>query len=364
MPQAGPHGFYGEFVDLKHFFSGKTVLITGHNGFKGSWLTKVLNNFGSNVIGYSLSPPTDPNLYSLLDLESQIVSINADVRDLSALKKTVVDYRPQVVIHMAAQPLVSVGYSNPVMTYETNVMGTVNILESIRALEEVSFLNVTTDKVYQNNEWNWGYRENDRLNGYDPYSNSKSCSELITSSYSKSFAGASTSISTARAGNVIGGGDFTKPRLIPDCVRAAQSGSTMILRNPFSTRPYQHVLESIFAYLTIAAFQAIDSKYSGSYNVGPSDEGNKTNEYMVKLFSKYWGSDFNYSIFHNDEEPHEANNLKLDCSLMRSVFGWKPVWSVEEAVQKTVELTKTFDLDLQNECIEHQISEYYSVFKI
>ncbi len=341
------------------FYKGKKVFVTGHTGFKGSWLCKVLELLGSKVIGYSLSPPTNPNLYNLCNADKFVTSYNADIRDLKFLRETIIKSAPDIIIHMAAQPLVSVGYSDPILTYSSNVMGTVNILESIRECPSIkSFLNVTTDKVYHNNEWEWGYRENEYLNGYDPYSNSKSCSELVTSCYFNSFLKGKIAVSTTRAGNVIGGGDFTKPRIIPDCVRAAIDHNTMILRNPYSIRPYQHVLEPIFAYLMIAAKQYENPSMSGSYNIGPSDEGCVNNETLVKLFSHYWGPDFEYEIHHNPNEPHEANYLKLDCSKARHIFNWKSQWTISEAVSKTVEWTKAYLNNNQNKCMELQIKDY------
>ena len=282
---------------LSDFFKGKTVLITGHTGFKGAWICNVLKHLGAKVIGYSLESPTNPNLFEISGISDRIISIIGDIRDYDCLKSVVSENKPDIVIHMAAQPLVSVGYSDPRLTYESNVMGTVNILEAVRGVSSVkSVLNVTTDKVYLNNEWEWGYRETDVLNGFDPYSNSKSCSELVTSSYRNSFLKSGIAVSTARAGNVIGGGDFTDPRIIPDCVRAAFDGTPLILRNPYSTRPYQHVLEPVCAYLMIAERQYLNPTLAGSYNVGPSDESCVNNETLVKLFGRYWGDGFDYEI--------------------------------------------------------------------
>ncbi len=328
-------------------------------------MCNVLKQMGSEIIGYSLDPPTDPNLYSISGIDSDITSIIGDVRDYEHLLNTVQEYSPDIIIHMAAQPLVDVGYSDPRMTYESNVMGTVNILESIRHTDSVkSFLNVTTDKAYCNNEWPWGYRETDELNGYDPYSNSKSCSELVTSSYKKSFFDGTLAVSTARAGNVIGGGDFTDPRLIPDCVRAALEKKPLILRNPKSTRPYQHVLEPICAYLMIAKEQYEDISKASSYNIGPRDDSCVDNETLVGLFKRFWGDDFEYEIHINPDAPHEANFLKLDCSKIQSVFGWGPIWNVSEAVEKTVEWTKAYQKGNQNEVMATQINYYLSQLKI
>lgn len=258
-------------MDKLDFYNGKTVLVTGHTGFKGSWMCKVLAMHGANVVGYSLKPPTKPSLFEAASIESEIVSIIGDIRDLKKMNETMQKYRPEIVIHMAAQPIVRESYADPVYTYETNVMGTVNICEAVRLCDSVkSFVNVTTDKVYKNNEWEWGYCETDALDGYDPYSNSKSCSELVTSSYIKSFLKSNgVAVSTCRAGNVIGGGDFAKDRIIPDCVRAMETGEKIIVRNPYSTRPYQHVLEPVVTYLTLAAMQYETPSLAGNYNVGP-----------------------------------------------------------------------------------------------
>lgn len=351
-------------MDPKQFYRGKKVFITGHSGFKGTWLSKVLQLLGSEVTGFSLDPPTTPNLFSITNVQSGMTSITGDIRDIVSLKNAVDRCQPDIIIHMAAQPLVSVGYSDPVLTYSSNVMGTVNIMEVSRLCKSVkSVLNVTTDKVYRNNEWIWGYREDEYLDGFDPYSNSKSCSELVTSSYRNSFFKNVLPVSTARAGNVIGGGDFTDPRIIPDCVRAAIHDKVMILRNPTSTRPYQHVLEPIFAYLMIAAKQYADISLAGSYNIGPSDEGCVDNETLVQLFGKYWGEGFKYDIRHNPDEPHEANFLKLDCSKVKTIFKWIPKWTVADAVEKTVEWTKAYIGGKPNECMELQIEEYLSNLK-
>lgn len=323
------------------FYKGKRILITGHTGFKGSWMCKVLLMLGANVTGYALDSHTNPSLFKMLGLENQMNSIIGDIRDLQHLQETFDLVKPQIVIHMAAQPLVRESYKNPVETYATNVMGTVNILECVRKSKSVrSFLNVTTDKVYLNKEWEWGYRENEELNGYDPYSNSKSCSELVTSSYKNSFfADEKVAISTARAGNVIGGGDFAEDRIIPDCVRAVMSGDEIIVRNPYSVRPYQHVLEPVMAYLMIAIKQYMDNSYAGNYNVGPDDSDCWTTGELVTTFCNMWksisGKEVTW-INKHDEGPHEANFLKLDCSKIKNTFGWRPVWNIEKAMQELV----------------------------
>lgn len=328
-----------------NFYKGKKVFITGHTGFKGSWLTLMLMKAGAEVTGYSLEPPTEPSLYKLLSLEDKMESVIGDVRDYVHLKRVFDQASPEIVFHLAAQPIVRESYKNPSETYEINVMGTVNILECIRKSNCVrSFLNVTTDKVYKNKEWEWGYRENDELDGFDPYSNSKSCSELVTHSYRSSFFQDAADddrvmISTARAGNVIGGGDFAKDRIIPDCVRAAVQGEDIVVRNPNSIRPYQHVLDPIYAYIMIAAGQWEDHSLQGEYNVGPDSLGCVTTGRLVDMFTKLWGDDLRW-IDRSDGGPHEANYLKLDCSRLKNKFNWSPVWDVEQALKATVEWTK------------------------
>ncbi|WP_418293244.1 CDP-glucose 4,6-dehydratase [Megasphaera sp.] len=325
------------------FYKNKRVFITGHTGFKGTWLCKILVQAGAIVTGYSLEAPTQPNLFEVSDVEKQITSIIGDIRDFNHLKKAFDQAKPEIVLHLAAQPLVRDSYEKPAYTYETNVMGTVNILECIRQNNCVkSFLNVTTDKVYHNNEWVWGYRENEPLDGFDPYSNSKSCSELVTHSYKNSFfADGKVAISTARAGNVIGGGDFSANRIIPDCVRAAERKEVMIVRNPHSTRPYQHVLEPLFAYLMIAQKQYEDGNFAGWYNVGPDDCDCLTTGELVTLFCDTWGNGLKW-IDKYDGGPHEANFLKLDCSKIKQTFGWKASWHIDEAIQRVVDWTQVY----------------------
>lgn len=346
------------------FYKGKKVFITGHTGFKGSWLCKMLVNAGAEVTGYSLPAPTEPSLFEIAQIEQDIHSVIGDIRDYKSLKAAFDEAQPEIVLHLAAQPIVRDSYKNPVYTYETNVMGTVNILECVRNTTCVkSFLNVTTDKVYLNKEWAWGYRENEELDGFDPYSNSKSCSELVTHSYKNSFftdkdGKAMIPISTARAGNVIGGGDFANDRIIPDCVRAAIKKKDIVVRNPFSTRPYQHVLEPLYAYLMIAAKQYEDSSFAGWYNVGPDDADCFRTGALVDLFVKTWGEDMQW-INRYDGGPHEANFLKLDCSKLKATFNWKPRWDLETAIEKTVEWSKCwiFSGDIR-ECMDKQIEEF------
>lgn len=328
------------------FYKNKKVLVTGHTGFKGSWLCRILAQAGAQVTGYSLESPTQPNLFSMAGLEDRMNSIIGDIRDFEHLKEVFETCQPELVLHLAAQPIVRDSYKAPRYTYETNVMGTVNILECVRMFPCVrSFLNVTTDKVYYNREWCWGYREDEPLDGFDPYSNSKSCSELVTHSYKNSFFSDTdrmVAISTARAGNVIGGGDFANDRIIPDSVRAMKAGESIKVRNPYSTRPYQHVLEPLMAYLMIAAKQYEDISYADYYNVGPDECDCVTTGQLVDLFCECWGEG---AVWENQAEagaPHEANFLKLDCSKLKSVFGWTPTWHVDKCMEMTVEFSKTW----------------------
>lgn len=345
------------------FFKGKKVFITGHTGFKGSWLSRILILAGAEVTGYALEAPTQPDLFSVLELDKEMKSIIGDVRDREKIIGAVKEANPEIVLHLAAQPIVRESYKDPASTYETNVMGTVNILEAVRQTDSVrSFLNVTTDKVYKNNEWEWGYRETDELDGFDPYSNSKSCSELVTHSYKSSFLDErGIAVSTARAGNVIGGGDFAVDRIIPDCVRAVSKGNKIAVRNPHSTRPYQHVLEPLGAYLMIAKAQYENSEYAGAYNVGPEDRDCITTGTLADLFCGAWGEGASWENLYVGG-PHEANFLKLDCSKIRTVFHWKPRWNVKEAVEHTV---KWYQAYLHGEDMkvftDGQIQEFFKI---
>lgn len=330
-------------MSVLDFYRGKRVFVTGHTGFKGAWLCRILKNAGAIVTGYATEPPTDPSVFALAGIERDVHSVIGDIRDFDRLYAVFKEAAPEIVLHLAAQPIVRESYRAPAYTYETNVMGTVHILECVRLTDTVrSFLNVTTDKVYENREWEWGYRENEPLDGFDPYSNSKSCSELVTHSYKNSFfADGRVAISTARAGNVIGGGDFAADRIVPDCVRAALAGREIVVRNPYSTRPYQHVLEPLFAYLMIAAKQYEDGKYAGYYNVGPDDRDCFTTGALVELFVRTWGGGPTW-VNRCDHGPHEANFLKLDCSKLKTVFGWRPTWDLADAIARVVEWTKVF----------------------
>ena len=354
----------GIFGEKLKFYKNKKVLITGHTGFKGSWLSSILNKFGANVFGYSLAPNTKPNLFDIINIEKEISSFIGDIRNFNNLKNIVKDIDPEIVIHMAAQPLVIESYNNPRYTFETNVMGTVNIMECLKGSNVKSFLNVTTDKVYENKEWLWSYRENENLCGQDPYSNSKSCSELVTFSYKNSFFDEKDgiSISTARSGNVIGGGDFSKDRIIPDCVKFAENNDIINVRNPNSIRPYQHVLDCLSGYLTLIEKQYNDTSFSGSYNFGPNDDDVIATGDLVSLFCDRWGDNQSWTTEKNDlmDDFHEANYLKLDCSKAKSILGWYPKWDIEIAIEKVVEWSKLYmnNGDIIS-CINSQIDEYF-----
>lgn len=348
-------------LDLS-FYKNKRVLITGHTGFKGTWLSKILINAGAIVCGYSLEAPTNPNLFSLSKIKSQMTSVIGDIRDYDILKKVFDEFKPEIVMHLAAQPIVRDSYKDPKYTYETNVIGTVNVLECVRLTDSVkSFLNVTTDKVYLNDDIpNHPFKEDEMLDGYDPYSNSKSCSELVTHSYKKSFfKDRGCSISTARAGNVIGGGDFANDRIIPDCIRAIESNKDIIVRNPFSTRPYQHVLEPLYIYLEICEKQYNNKKYEGYYNVGPDDcDCVTTGDLVTKLCNK-WGNNLTW-VNKYDGGPHEAAFLKLDNSKIKETFNWHPRWHIDETIEKIVEFTKVYLSD--KESISNEMDKEIEVF--
>ena len=336
-----------KFTELQTFYTGKRVFLTGHTGFKGSWLCLMLKELGAEVYGYSVAPNTEPDLFTILGLENRIHSTIGDIRNLESLEKAYTEANPDIVLHLAAQPIVRDSYKDPRYTYETNVMGTVNILECLRKHPgAISFLNVTTDKVYENNDLeNHGFTEDEKLDGYDPYSNSKSCSELVTHSYKKSFFSdnAAPAISTARAGNVIGGGDFANDRIIPDCVRATIKNRPIIVRNPYSTRPYQHVLEPLYVYLMIAMRQSGEKSLSGYYNIGPRDEDCINTGDLADYFVKYWGNNATWENHAEANAPHEASFLKLDCTKARTTFGWEPEWHVEEAIRYTVDWYKAWN---------------------
>lgn len=343
------------------FYRGRRVFVTGHTGFKGAWLCAMLAMAGAEVTGFALSPEEE-SLWTLAHLTERTHSVYGDIRDPEGLYAAVREARPEIIFHLAAQPIVRESYRDPVGTYHTNVMGTVHILECARQTDSVrSILNVTTDKVYENHQWPWGYRETDVLNGYDPYANSKSCSELVTDSYRRSFLrDKGIAVSTARAGNVIGGGDFAADRIIPDCVRAAREGKSISIRNPYSVRPYQHVLEPLAAYLLIARRQYEDAQYAGSYNVGPENRDCLTTGELADLFCRSWGGGICWEHV-GSEGPHEDKVLRLDCSRIRSELGWTPHWQINRAVEETVAWTKAW-LDGEDalSVMERQIEIYFN----
>ena len=351
-------------MDLS-FYKNKRVFLTGHMGFKGTWLSRILILAGAEVTGYSLEPPTNPSLFEQTGTAGQMKSIIGDIRDGKKLKDAMLAAKPEIVLHLAAQPIVRTSYKDPVGTYESNVMGTVNVLEAVRACPSVrSFVNVTTDKVYLNREWAWGYRENEELCGYDPYSNSKSCSELVTYSYRNSFFNqeGAPAISTARSGNVIGGGDYATDRIIPDCIRAVEAGKEIALRNPDSTRPYQHVLECLRGYLTLAKAQYEDKAFVGAYNFGPDDESCVTTGQLATLFCDAWESGIAWKNVSEKSAPHEANFLKLDCSKSKNVLGWRPQWGIKRAIEKIVEWEKAVQAGTPAaEITDKQIKEYFGM---
>lgn len=349
--------------NLKDFYNGKNVLVTGHTGFKGTWLTRTLLLFGTKVTGYALDVPTIPSLFDTTDTSTKMQDIRGDVRDLGHLSSVFGKVQPEIVFHLAAQPIVRQSYKDPVETYSTNVMGSVNVLEAVRQSSSVrSVVNVTTDKVYENREWIWGYREHETLCGYDPYSNSKSCSELVTYSYRNAFFGheESPSVSTARSGNVIGGGDFAKDRIIPDCVRAVMDGQALVVRNPNSIRPYQHVLECLSGYLMLAMLQHSEKRLEGAYNFGPNKDGCASTGILADLFFNAWGSG-SWRI-QGDGGPHEANYLRLDCSKAKHDLGWAPRWGISDAVKHTVSWYKRYQFESDmSDATDEQIAEYFGL---
>lgn len=353
-------------MTLNDFYRNKRVFITGHTGFKGSWLVKILNGFGAKVCGYSLAPDTVPSLYDVIDGNSLCESHIGDIADLDHLKNVFDAFKPEIVFHLAAQPLVLEGYARPVYTYQTNVMGTVNLLECVRLSNSVkSVVNVTTDKVYKNVEKEVGYREDEYLCGFDPYSNSKSCSDILTYSYKKSYLESKgVSVSVMRAGNVIGGGDFSQNRIVPDCVKAVYENKTIVVRNPYSVRPYQHVLEPLFAYLTVGMEQYFDVQKSGSFNVGPDlNDCVRTGE-LVDFFCNAWGNGASYTIKTVENAPHEAGLLMLDNSKIKRYFNIYPVWGVKKALEMTVAWAKSYaNGENISEVMDGQIGEFLRAFK-
>ena len=350
-------------VDLYSFYTNKKVFITGHTGFKGTWLTRILMMFGAEVFGYSLEPPTKPSLFEQTGTGNQVHSVIGDIRDRDRLTAVMQEAQPDIILHLAAQPIVRTSYKDPILTYETNVMGTVNVLEAIRTTKGVkSVVNVTTDKVYLNREREAGYKENEELCGYDPYSNSKSCSELVTYSYRNSFfvGKDAPSISTARSGNVIGGGDYATDRIIPDCIRAVEQRQPIILRNPQSTRPYQHVLECLRGYLILAQKQYLDKTVAGAYNFGPDDESCVKTGDLASLFCTVWGGNAKWTSEQEKNAPHEATFLKLNNIKAKTILEWFPKWDIKTAIAKTAEWEKAILSGVAPQKItDKQIKEYF-----
>jgi CDP-glucose 4,6-dehydratase len=351
------------------FYKGKKVFITGHTGFKGSWLCLLLHELGAEVYGYALNPPTNPSLYEVAKVDELVTSHIADVRDYNTLSGILSAIRPDMVFHLAAQPLVRDSYKNPVDTYAINVMGTVNLLEAVRHIQSIRVVvNVTTDKCYENREWLWGYRENEPMGGYDPYSNSKGCSELVTSSFRNSFFNPAdygqmhqVALASARAGNVIGGGDWAEDRLIPDFIRAIGHGEKVKIRSPHAIRPWQHVLEPLSGYLVLGAkLYAEGASYAEGWNFGPDDSDAKTVEWIAGKICEVWGGNAFYEI-DTHLQPHEATYLKLDCSKAKSRLGWYPKWHIDTAINRIVEWTKAYQrgADMRS-CCNGQIREYFS----
>jgi len=352
--------------NLAGFYRGKRVLVTGHTGFKGAWLSLWLHALGARVTGYALAPPTDPSLYDLCSIDKLVTSVIADIRDSASLARALQSAAPEIIIHMAAQPLVRESYKNPVETYAINVMGTVNLLDAVRACQGVkAVVNVTTDKCYENREWLRGYRENEPLGGYDPYSSSKACSEIVTAAYRTSFFNPEkfdchgVALATARAGNVIGGGDWAVDRLVPDCVRALLKGEKINVRNPSAVRPWQHVLEPLSGYLLLAQRLVEQGpRFASAWNFGPRDDDARPVQWLVDKLCTLWGDVPAFAV-DQGKHPHEAHYLKLDWTKARTELGWQPKWNLEQAIKKTVEWTKAFQghKDVRSVCLR-QIKEY------
>jgi len=356
------------WCSLNDFYKGRKVLITGHTGFKGSWLSLMLNKLGAEVYGYALDPPTKPSLFEEAGIDRMVKTVIGDIRNYDLLKNTLLEFSPEIVIHMAAQPLVRESYRNPRDTYEINLMGTVNLLEAVRHTGSVkAVLNVTTDKCYENREWHWGYRENEPMGGYDPYSNSKGCSELATAAFRSSFFNPEkynehgVAIATARAGNVIGGGDWADDRLIPDFIRSITKGEKVKIRSPYAIRPWQHVLEPLTGYLSLCEKLFTEGPaFAQAWNFGPDDKDAKNVEWITKTICEFWGNDAQFEIDSNPQ-PHEANYLKLDCSKAKAELGWIPKWDIETTLKSIVDWNKSFiKSDDIRTVTENQIDKYFN----
>lgn len=354
-------------MTFNEVYKGRRVLITGNTGFKGSWLTLWLIKLGANVLGYSLEPPTVPSLYETLNLKNEVNQIIGDIRDFDKLLETIKQFKPEIIFHLAAQPLVRRSYKEPRLTYETNVMGTINLFEAIRFCDSVRVVvNITTDKCYENKEWVWGYRETDPMGGHDPYSSSKACSELVTSAYRRSFFEKSgVAVASARAGNVIGGGDWAEDRLIPDIVRSLSIGKEIVIRSPNAIRPWQHVLEPLYGYLLLGMKLFIEGKkYAQAWNFGPDESDTMNVESVVRKSIELWGAG-SYRI-ENSEQLHEANMLRLDVSKAHILLGWKPRTNVKKALEMTINWYKKFysnERELMKNYTENQLLHFTELLK-
>lgn len=353
------------------FWQGKRVLLTGHTGFKGSWLSLWLQSMGAQVVGYALAPPTKPSLFEIAEVGKGMTSIIGDIRDLEHLRAVFAEHSPEIVFHMSAQSLVRYSYIEPVETYSTNVMGTVNLLEAVRGTGSVkAVVNVTSDKCYENREWVWGYRENEAMGGYDPYSSSKGCAELVTAAYRNSYFHSDKykehgmALASGRAGNVIGGGDWAEDRLIPDIMRAITQGRPVNIRNPHAIRPWQHVLEPLSGYLLLAQkLYEEGTAYAEGWNFGPDDEDAKPVQWIVDRLTKAWGENARW-VLDGSSHPHEAHYLKLDCSKVKSCLNWHPRWHLEDALGAIIDWHRAYrDGENMRELTLRQISAYSDSFK-
>ncbi len=367
-----PHGRSGQIMIHKEFWKDKKVFLTGHTGFKGTWLSLWLTELGAKVTGYALAPPTNPNLFDLAKIEELVDSRIGDINDAQKLKNSLLESDAQIVFHMAAQPIVGDSYKDPVGTFQTNVMGTLNVLEAVReAVEKGSpiraVVNITTDKCYENQEWHWGYRENEPLGGSDPYSASKACSEIVTSAMRKSFfennPNTNVGIATARAGNVIGGGDWSPERLIPQCIDALLHKKPLSLRKPKAVRPWQHVLEPLAGYLVLAEKLYEDrDKFSQAWNFGPNYQDCREVGFVVERLVELWGEKINVEV--SSDKPYaESNLLKLDYSKAKALLGWQPVWNLEQSLQHIIDWTLSYkNQENIREVTKRQINEYMAGF--
>jgi CDP-glucose 4,6-dehydratase len=356
---------------FKNCFQNNTVLVTGHTGFKGSWLSIWLRELGAQVVGFSLEPPSDPSNFVATGLKSRIINLHGDIREIGQLTPAFREYQPEFVFHLAAQPLVRLSYDEPKLTFDTNLGGTINVLEAVRSSPSVKVLiNITSDKCYENKEWTWGYRENDPMGGHDPYSASKGCAELAFAAYLRSFftqnvsSGKRIGAASVRAGNVIGGGDWGKDRLLPDCIRALSSGQPIGIRNPRSIRPWQHVLEPLSGYLWLGALLKEDPfRYSGGWNLGPEDDSHITTVGLVERLIRYWGEG-SWRDLSNKDAPHETKLLKLNCDKAHAELQWRSILNLDEGLRLSADWYKKYydsgSMDDMYSVCADQIREYSS----